>query len=242
MKTYRKFIYLAFVLSLLVIIGRSHSSQLNRFLASYIDSFGESTQSCGDTLIIDLQGDQECNEIIDAHELIGANYFYGNKIKILSDAEIVKAEKIVHFYPTIWGGMDNEVIQFIYLYNLEYKYIQSLEVLDGIITYPTSIDKSDKDVCGFFEALTKQQVLTALEKVPAEYKRKQTTGSYEYHSWDKEEKIWKKISQKYRPGKFTDIFNEPFDIDPWEIDLVVSFKGKNGLFTKTFHDEAIVGN
>jgi hypothetical protein len=55
-------------------------------------------------------------------------------------------------------------------------------------------------------------------------------------------KVWNKIAKKYTPGEFTNAENEPFEINPYEIELVVTFKDKNGEFTKVFRDEVVIGN
>ena len=65
---------------------------------------------------------------------------------------------------------------------------------------------------------------------------------YELDSWKAETKVWNRLAQQYTPGELTNDKNEPFEINPYEIDLVVTFKGKNGEFTKIFHDEAVIGN
>lgn len=193
---------------------------------------------------IDLKDKFDKEVQFDAHNLIGANYIIGESlnIKIQSDAEIVKAEKITHYYPTIWAGMDDEVIQFIYLFDYEYKDIFPLTIENEIIKYPAHELGGDGTIKDYFRKITKKQIVSSIEKVPAEYKRKGTHLIFEYNSWQSEKKIWNTIAQKYTPGDLTNTEYEPFEINPYEIDLVVTFKGEKGEFTKTFHDEAVVGN
>jgi len=193
---------------------------------------------------IDLKDRFDKEDTFDAHNLIGGNYLVGSslKIKIQTDAEIVKAEKVTHLYPTIWAGENDEAIQFIYLFDLEYKDVLPLQVTDGIIEYPAYGEGSSSAIKEYFDKVTKSQILSAIDKVPEEYEKKGTLCSYEMESWNKESKIWKRIAQKYTTGELTNSENEPFEINPCEIDLVVTFKGKNGEFTKTFRDEAVVGN
>lgn len=196
------------------------------------------------SVTINLKDMLERQDTFDAHELIGGNYIGGEtlQIKFKCDAEVVKAEKVTHLYPTIWAGMDDKAIQFIYLFNLEYKDVQLLTVNDGIIDYPSSVEGLSETVKVYFDYLTKAQITSSIEKVPMEYEKKGTMLIYELDSWKAETKVWNRLAQHYSPGELTNDKNEPFEVNPLEIDLVVTFKGKNGEFTKTFHDEAIIGN
>ena len=193
---------------------------------------------------IDLKDRFDKEDTFDAHNLIGENYLVGSslKIKIKADAEIVRAEKITHLYPTIWASTWLAAIQFIYLFDLEYRDVLPLQVTDGIIEYPAYGEGSSSAIKKYFDNISKNQILTSIDKVPEEFEKKGIHCDYEMDSWKKEAKVWKRIAQKYTTGEFTNTENEPFDIDPHEIELVVTFKGKNGKFTKTFHDIAVVGN
>lgn len=193
---------------------------------------------------IDLKDRFDKEVLFDAHDLIGTSYIIGEslKIKIQSEAEIVKAEKITNYYPTIWAGMNDEIIQFIYLFDLGYKDVLPLIVENEIIEYPAHGLGTDAELKDHFRKITKKQIITSIDKVPTEYERKKTLLTFEYNSWQAEKKIWNRIAQKYSPGELTNTENEPFEINPYEIDLVVTFKGEKGEFTKTFHDEAVIGN
>ena len=197
-----------------------------------------------DLTIVDLKDQFNKEDSFGAHEFIGENYAKGDpvRIKIITDAQIVKAEKIVHYYPTIWAGPNDEAIQSIYLFNLEYKDKMSLKVKDGIIEYPMSGMNSEVEFEKFFGKITKAQLLSSIKKVPDEYERKGSNLLYEMNSWKSEEKVWKKIANKYHLGELIDEENEPFDVDECEIELVVTFKNSQGLFTKTFCDQVIIGN
>lgn len=184
-------------------------------------------------------------DTFDAHRLIGDNYLVGQSldIKIESDAEIVRAEKVTHFYPTIWAGENDNVIQFIYLFDMEYRDVLQLTVTNNVIKYPSygRISSSSK-IHSYFAKITKEQITSAIEKVPDEYQNKHTLLIYEHYLWGLEKKVWNRIAKNYTPGEFVNSRNEPFEINPYEIELVVTFKGSNGEFTKIFQDEAIVGN
>ena len=54
--------------------------------------------------------------------------------------------------------------------------------------------------------------------------------------------VWKRIAGVYHPGELTDDENEPFDVTPYEIELVVTFRKDNIIYTKTFCDKAVIGN
>ena len=196
--------------------------------------------------ILTISLDDICKDkdTCDARTLIGNNYFYGGKIKIQTDAQIVKAEKITHFYPTIWSGLEDDVIQVIYLFDMEYKDVLPLSVSDNTIEYHPEAYGSLKAINAHFDAITQNQLLAAIKQVPNEYKNKGTLMGYEYEtkSWNVDMKVWNKIAKKYTPGEFTNAENEPFEINPYEIELVVTFKDKNGEFTKVFRDEVVIGN
>ena len=55
-------------------------------------------------------------------------------------------------------------------------------------------------------------------------------------------RIWKRIAGAFRQGELTDDENEPFDVDKYEIMLVVTFRNDKGEFIKVFRDEAVIGN
>lgn len=193
---------------------------------------------------IDLKDRFDKEDIFDAREFFGDNYFADESLilKIKTDAEIIKAENITHFYPTIWSSIDDKAIQLIYLFDIEYNDTLTLETANGFIKYHKREESLPPTIKDFYSKITKSQVMSAIEKVPQEYKRKQTWLDYERKSWLSEIKIWKRIAQGYKQNDFTDDKNEPFDVDPYEIDLVVTFRDKDSVFTKTFRSEALVGN
>ena len=90
-----------------------------------------------DVVIINIE-DLAQVDTFDAHEIIGANYAYRDplRIKIKSEDDIIKAEKVTYFYPTIWAGVDDDIMQFIYLFNLVYRDVMPLKIDNGIIEYP----------------------------------------------------------------------------------------------------------
>lgn len=205
------------------------------------------TSSCvihaDDVVVIDING-YEAIDSFDAHEIISVNYA-GNdplKIKLKSDADIVKAEKTIYYYPTIWSGTNDKVMQFVYLFNLGCKDVMSLKIDDGIMDYPVSNNIVDSKCRDFFESITKDQMLASIDSIPEAYNHKKTSLIYESYSWQSESKVWKRIANRYIVGELTDEANEPFDVDPYEIMLVVTFCKGDSTFTKTFCDEAVVGN
>lgn len=183
-------------------------------------------------------------DTFDARGLIGNNYLVGESldIKIETDAKIIRAEKVTHFYPTIWAGENDNAIQYIYLFNMEYKDVQPLTISNGIIKYPSCIRVGSSGFKSYFGKITKTQLTSAIEIVPTEYQKKGTLNHYELDSWSSEIKVWNRIAREYTTGEFINSRNEPFEVNPYEIELVVTFQGADGEFIKTFQDEAIVGN
>ena len=98
-----------------------------------------------------------------------------------------------------------------------------LHVNENVVEYPLHRKGSESDFEQFFSSITRSQVLASLDNVS-------------------ESSAWKRIAGKYRPGDLTDDENEPFDVDPYEIRLVVTFKKGDSTFTKVFCDEAVIGN
>lgn len=194
---------------------------------------------------IDLEDRFYIEDTLDARELINPNYIMGDslKIKIETDAKLIKAEKVIHYYPTMWAGPGDDVLQFIYLFNLECTDTLALSIYDDVINYPARLKRTESLLNEFFGNITRDQLLSSIELVPVEYEKKGTLLSYAGTTpWEADEKVWKRIARKYKSGEFITEPNEPFDISPYEIDLVVTFKGEKGEFTKIFHDEVYVGN
>ena len=181
-------------------------------------------------------------DVFDAHRLIGPNYILGDylKIKFKSDAKVVRAEKVVHLYPTVWSGRERNLMQYIYLFDLEYCIVQPLDVKRGVIFYPAGGPFRNEASDRYFRDLSKSQILSSVQKVPEEYKE---DLSYQSKDWNEEQKQWLAIADSYQPGELTNNKYEPFEVNPYEIDLVVTFRSEDGVdFKKIFRDRAIVGN
>jgi len=237
------------ILSFMGLVSCSGNSNSNRFGTEKVRLSWDSeyvTMSDDRSLAtIDLKDKFDKEDTFDARTLIGRSYIVDTtftlQIKIKTDAEIVKAEKITHLYPTIWAGMNVEVSQYVYLYNLEYKDILPLNISDGVIEYPADGKGSSSAIKEYFDKITISQIFASIEKVPEEHNKKGDHG-YSSECWEKSANIWKRIVQEETQRESTETKQVPFRICPYEIDLVVTFNGKNGEFTKTFHDEAVIGN
>lgn len=197
-----------------------------------------------DIVVVDLTGNIAEADTFDAHEIIGKNHALCDilRIKFLTNFDIVSAEKITCYYPTIWAGANDDVMQFIYLFNLCYKDTCPLNVHNGVIEYPLKGRESNPVYLQYFGGITRNQMLTSIGSVPAEYAHKNTSLIYETNSWKSDAEVWKRIAGSYTPGELTDEDNEPFDVDPYEILLVVTFKKDDRTYTKYFCDEAVIGN
>lgn len=195
---------------------------------------------------IDFRENFDDLDVLDARSVINMDDVYGDvlKIKIKTKYEIVRAEWVTHLYPTIWSGFDDDVLQFIYLFNIEYKdVLLPLRITDNIIEFSTfKGGRFDKEARSFFKKITKAQMLNAIDRVPEEYANKGERITYACNSWKEDVKVWKRIADAYFPGELISLDNEPFDICPYETDLVVTFKGKQGEFKKIFRSEFIIGN
>lgn len=198
---------------------------------------------------------------IDSHELIGCEYARINSqssdqclnLKFNTHNGIpIKARKTICFYPTLWaeGNDGYDLIQFIYLFDLGYRYTRELIVSDGAIKYPSNylqgyrsidIDQEGKD---FFNKISLHQIKESIRKVPTEYKKKKKLG-YSYASWSREESGWLKITKDYKRGCLLDPNNKDhiFGIHPLEVFLEITFKDNQGReVTKVFTDKEIIGN
>ena len=198
--------------------------------------------------VLDIDFREQFDELdtLDARSVMNMDDVYGDvlKIKIKTEYEIVRAEWVTYLYPTIWSGFDDDVIQLIYLFSIEYKDVLfPLRITDNVIEFPTFMGKRiDKEARSFFKKITKGQLLNAIDKVPEEYVNKGTLMGYAYNSWEKDKKVWKRIADSYSPKKLVSLDDECFDICPYETDLVVTFKDEQGEFKKVFRSEFIIGN
>ena len=197
-----------------------------------------------DVAVINLMGIVSQTDSFDVHEVIGANYANSDtlKIKFLTGYDIVSAEKVTRYYPTIWAGSNDNVMQFIYLFNLCYSDTLSLNIHNGMIEYPLKANGCDSAYRQYFGSITQHQLLASIGSLPAEYARKNTSLAYKSNSWKYESNVWKRIAERYTSGELTDVDNEPFDVDPYEKLLIVTIKIGDSLYTKTFCDEAVIGN
>ena len=91
-----------------------------------------------DVTVINLMGVFSEVDTFDVHEVLGTNYANSDtlKIKFLTGYDIVSAEKVTCYYPTIWSSSNDNVMQFIYLFNLCYKDTMPLNIHSGMIEYP----------------------------------------------------------------------------------------------------------
>jgi hypothetical protein len=193
---------------------------------------------------IDMRDMMNRNDTLDAREIIGASYVLDDtaRLELKADAAIVKAEKVTCYYPTVWSCPGDEVMQFVYLFNLGFVDVMPLNVVEDVIEYPVKGVFAEKAYKDHFGKITKSEILSSLEKVPEEYAGRNTPMAYEYNSWKSEKRVWRRIACGYSPGALIDDDHEPFDVDKYEIMLVVTFKNDKGEFKKIFRDEAIIGN
>lgn len=197
-----------------------------------------------DVTIINLMGVFSEVDTFDVHEVIGVNYANSDtlKIKFLTGYDIVSAEKVTCYYPTIWSGSNDNVMQFIYFFNLCYKDTLPLNIQSGVIVYPLKRKGSESGFLQYFGSITQSQLLASIDRVPEEHNRKNTSLNYKSNSWKSDAEVWKRIAGSYTPGELIDEDNEPFDVDPYEIRLMVTFRKGDSLFAKMFCDEAVIGN
>lgn len=199
----------------------------------------------GNNMIIEFDDVSKLNDTIKCHGLFELCISDDINVSIITNNGIpVQAKKTICYYPTIWAPEDKDLIQLIYLYDLEYRKTEDLKIKDGSFTYPSSYGlNNDKEARKFFGAITSQQVKTSIRTIPETYKSKATLASYELTSWKKEVNTWMDIVQKkYRKDSFT-WQGDLFSIDPDEVFVEITFRDNNGQeITKIFKDRIIVGN
>lgn len=249
MKALKTFLLLAISVTLTFPIlgcnGRTNSdvasdkmSQDGDIVNGIVGNFNEEQSK----VTIDLGGQFYKQNIFDCHEYIGENSVGSDilRITIKPDGDkIVKAEKTICYYPTLWSAPEDDAIQFDYLFDLCYKYTKDLKVKDGVIFYPTSSNEGIDEGKSFFSKITQKELIASIKKISKEYEKKHTSL---LHGGKHEEEVWLKKARNYKEGDFTSAINEPFDISPYDIKLVITFQGKDGAFTKTLTDEAVIGN
>lgn len=241
---FKYIVVISFGLLLFCCGNNNNETNKNELLNQKLSRNSSCIQYDDDKVIINIQDGLDGDSIFDAHEIIGPNYSISDPIKIQfnTDADIVKAQKITNYYPTIWAGLDNHTIQFVYLFDHCFKDTMDLEVYKKNVAYPLHGIFSKSKFQKFFSKISIGQIKKSIDQIPNEYEKKNTSLSYEYMSWRIEKNTFKKIANHYKKGEFVDANNEPFSVDPYEIQLIITFKEGDEIYTKTFCDEAIIGN
>lgn len=183
-------------------------------------------------------------DVYDAYELIGSNYTYASalEIKFKTHATIINATKTTRLYPTIWAGPNDNVIQFVYLFDQCQEIKESILVKKNTVYYPVGCPSEIDSAIKRFSKISMDELIQSIERIPDNYKNKETLLDYGKGSWALDEKAWKKIARKYHMGDFVDGNNEPFSFAPYEIYLEITFRQGNSEYTKTFCDKVVIGN
>lgn len=198
-----------------------------------------------DEVKVDLGENLERFDEFEARDLLSRNYIDADNLKIKFDieSEIVGACYVENYYPTIWSDEDENLIQYIYLFNLGKEYKKDLKVEDGKTIYLSRVSTPYEEIESWFAPISKEMILSSIDKLPANYKEKEKSeGSYELENWNVEANKWKKKVSHYKQGDFK-FYPSEFDISPYESNLIVTIKGKDGkIYTKVFKNYVIVGN
>lgn len=128
--------------------------------------------------------------------------------------EIVRAERVVHYYPSIWHDS-----QSVYLYNHGYSSIKELEVRDDYIYYyeeDKSSLRNDTNYVRHFLSISKQDIIDAINETPG-----------------KEDLL--KYANEYSQGDFIEKHYEPFDIVPEKEEIKVYYRIDGEDIVKSFY-------
>ena len=157
-------------------------------------------------------------------------------LNVICNDEILSAQLIINYYPTIWSDEKDYVIQLIEFPKLKSVGTKSVFVDHGrvlqlnredLFTLPDNVIKQIAEI-------TQQDLLSELESAGTDY---------EFENWTAEKKVWKRYIGKYHPSDFIkEQDNNRFGTYPNTFYLQLTFKGKNSNYIVNICDMVIIGN
>ncbi|NLZ95018.1 MAG: hypothetical protein GX921_04230 [Bacteroidales bacterium] len=174
-------------------------------------------------------------------EYIVVNTPYENRIK--------RVERVLHWYPSVWSKMDDDLLQYTKLTNLKYvttdemkvlnleeeRYVISPDVIYGNVIRYVNPNRADYDL-SVFKAISKDEVV--------EHLRTQLNKSKKGYDplTNAEIEQWMGYLDGYDKGSFLNDDWHHFRVHYYDIYLRVTFEGDDGDFVKVLHNWVHVGN
>ena len=220
MKTKTKSIFFYVILALLILCSCKNKSNCTVSQNGSNIKISANEINSDTTFNIDLSGVFDLSNSFEL-ELLGS--WWGHRFLPLSsfklaiyphNDEIVRAEKVVHYYPSIWHDS-----QSVYLYNHGYSSIQELEVRDDYIYYykeDKSSLRNDTNYVRHFLSISKQDIIDAINETPG-----------------KEDLL--KYANEYSQGDFIEKDYEPYWIVAEKEEIKVYYKIDGVDIVKSFY-------
>lgn len=166
---------------------------------------------------------------------------YENRIK--------RVERVLHWYPSVWSDMDDDLLQYTKLTGMRYettdemkvlsvdeeRFVTSPDVMYGNVIGYVSPNRADYDLSVYGD-VSKDEVV---EQLMVELKKPKS--GYQPLT-DAEIGQWMGYMDEYAMGKFLNDEGSRFSVDYFDIYLRVTFEGDDGDFVKVLHSWVHVGN
>ena len=194
-----------------------------------------------------------CNELMDK-DTIALSYISNSPVGYIVlntpyENRIKKVERVLHWYPSVWSGMGDNLMQYTKLTGLKYETTEEIKLLtleeerkvtSKDITYGNVIGykgpyRSDYDL-SIFEDVSGNDVMKHLRAELNKPKR-----GYEPLTNAEIDK-WMGFLDEYDKGSFLNDGREHFRVHTHDIYLRVTFEGDDGDFVKVLHNWVQVGN
>ena len=138
--------------------------------------------------------------------------------------ELIRAEEVISYVPSIWGANNDPVIQYIELNTLAYKKRNELEVKNGIVIYPQPSHKKDPELDNYFSHISKDQLLKAVKDYYSSVENKEEKADKKYYL---------KYANKYKPGDYqSGRTGEMFDLLDTTYEIILTYKGSDCEYIK----------
>lgn len=135
--------------------------------------------------------------------------------------ELIRAEETVEYYASIWAEDSGIGID---LKGLSYNYSSPLEIKEGFIIFPQSEHKNDDNLRNHFNSITKLQVIQAVKMYLSENE-----------SSSEEKQICLKCASEFKQNHSFGESQGAFSILDGIHQVVCTYKGKDGEYTKTIY-------
>ena len=148
--------------------------------------------------------------------------------------ELIRAEEVISYVPSIWGLENDPVIQYIELDKLAYNKRNELKIKKGIVIYPQPSRKKDSELDKYFSHISKKQLVKAVKEYYSSVENKEEKADKKYYL---------EYAEKYKPGDYqSGKIGEMFDILDTTYEIILTYKGSDREYTKNISYYIYHGN